>query len=275
MEQQLLQKLPQWYYNISPDKYYLVLTNDMDSYYSCRILEKCTNVKIGGFYSFDSGMYLNMDYAENKEPIYVDLSVSKGKAFDNHYTFIYNPESVNPNLIKRPYFKKFNGGTLPLVAVLYDDFKSYSEYQWETILAVDSFYYGYYNRGGAFKDINIYWYDILGITDYVIPILERKTADDFSIFIEQEGLKEQIDVSDNGELICRKHIELPPGNFELVQPIEKRFMPKWEAIVLYQKQRDKIMVSNEIYSDKYVLNLKAKYENSTEHNQNLLRTLGA
>lgn len=272
MEQQLLQKLPQWYSKISPDDYYLVLTNDMDSYYSCRILESCTNINIGGFYSFDSGLYLNPDYSKNREPIFVDLSIAEGKTFDNHYTFIYNPESVNPNVIKRPYHKKFNGGTLPLAAVLFDDFEAYTDYQWMTILAVDSFYYGYYNKDGAFRDINIYWFEMLGITDYVVPILERKTADDFSKFIKQEGIKEQIDVNDDGKLVCRKHIELPSGRFELVQPIEKRFMPKWEAVVLYQKQRDKIMVSSETYSDKYVLNLKTN--NTTEH-INILGTISA
>jgi len=256
MEQQLLQKLPQWYCDISPDDYYLVLTNDMDSYYSCRILQKCTNINIGGFYSFDGGLYLNMDYATGREPIYVDLSIAKGKAFDNHYTFIRNPESVNPNVIKRPYFKKYNGGTLPFISVLFDNYSDYTEYQWETILAVDSFYYGYYNKGGVFRDINLYWFNLLGITDYVVPILERKTADNFAKFIEKEGLNEQIYINNTGYLICKKNIELPPEHFELVQPIEKRFMPKWEAVVLYEKRKDDIIVSSETYSDKYVLNIK-------------------
>lgn len=266
MEQQLLQKLPQWYCDISPDDYYLILTNDMDSYYSCRILQKCANINIGGFYSFDGGLYLNMDYATGREPIYVDLSIAKGKAFDNHYTFIRNPESVNPNVIKRPYFKKYNGGTLPFVSVLFDDYHNYTEYQWTTILAVDSFYYGYYNKEGAFRDINVYWFNLLGITDYVVPILERKTADDFAKFIEKDGLNEQIYINDTGYLVCKKNIELPPGHFELVQPIEKRFMPKWEAVVLYEKRKDDIVVSSETYSDEYVLNLKKPL--AMEQNQN-------
>lgn len=274
MDKILTEKLPQWFYNISPEKNYLVLTNDMDSYFSCRIIEKCTGVKIGGFYSFDKGLYLDTEYAKDREPIFVDLSVSRGKTFDNHYTFIENEEAINPNLIKKPYFKKFNGGTLALVAALFDDYSSYSEYQWETLLAVDSFYYGYYNKGGAFKDVNVFWFNILGIADYVIPILERKTADDFSKFIEKEGLKEEIRVNDNGELVCRKHIVLPKGKFKLVRPIEKRFMPKWEAVICYQKQKDKIIVSNEIYSGKYVLNFKSDISVGN-NNRNTLRPLSA
>lgn len=257
MEQQLLQKLPQWYRDISPESYYLVLTNDMDSYYACRILSRCANINIGGFYSFDSGLYLNLEDTKGKEPIYVDLSITKGKTLDNHYTFICNPEAINPNVIKRPYYKKYNGGTLPLVSVLYDGYENYTDYQWMTLLAVDSFYYGYYNKDGAFRDINIYWYDMLGITNYVLPILERNTADDFTKFIEREGLNEQIHVNEHGRLTCPKHIELPTGRFELVQPIEKRFMPKWEAVVLYERQKENILVSSETYSDKYVLNMKS------------------
>lgn len=248
--------MPQWYHNLSPDDCYLVLTDDMDSYYSCRILKKHTGIDIGGFFSFEDGLFLNKEYARNKEPIYVDLSISSGKTFDNHYTFINNPDAVNPNVLKRPYFKKYNGGTLPLVSSLYADLSEYTRYQWMTLLSIDSFYLGYYNKGGAFRDVNIYWFDMLEITDYVVPILESLTADDFAEFIGQEGINEKIRLNNYGELVCHERIELPSGPFELVQPIEKQFMPKWEAVVLYQKHRDKILVSNEIYNGKYVVNLK-------------------
>lgn len=228
-------------------------------------------MSVGGFYSFDGGLYLDAENTRNKEPIYVDLSITKGKAIDNHYSFICNQEAINPNVIKKPYFKKYNGGTLPLVSVLFDDYNTYTEYQWMTLLAVDSFYYGYYNKDGAFRDINIYWYDMLGITDYVIPILERSSADNFTKFTEQEGLNEQISVDEHGMLTCQKHIELPERRFELVQPIEKRYMPKWEAVVLYERQKENILVSSETYSDKYVLNMKV-----TEVNDNkMLKSLSA
>lgn len=220
---------------------------------------------IGGFYSFDNGLYLNLDKTDGKEPIFVDLSISKGKTFDNHYTFICNPEATNPNVIKRPYFKKYNGGTLPLVSVLFDDISSYTEYQWKTILSVDSFYYGYYNKDGAFRDINMFWFDMLGITDYVVPILERNTADDFSRFIEKEELNEQIRMDNSGKLICEKGIELPAESFTLVQPIEKMFVSKWQAVIMYEKQKEKIIVSNETYSDRYVLNLKLPLVDERNH----------
>ncbi len=233
------------------------MSDDMDSYYSCRVIRKHTGIEVGGFYSFDYGLYIDKNYSNEKEPIYVDLSISSGKSFDNHYTFIRNPESVNPNVIKQTYFKKYNGGTLALVSSLYEDLEAYTETKWMALLATDSFYYGYYNKDGAFRNVNLYWYDMLGISDYVVPILERKTADDFSVFSEHYRLDEKISVDKNGKLICRNNgIELPPLSLELVQPIKKRFMPKWEAVVLYEKQRDNIMVSNEIFSGRYVLNLK-------------------
>ena len=143
-----------------------------------------------------------------------------------------------------------------MVSSLYADLSEYTRYQWMTLLSIDSFYLGYYNKGGAFRDVNIYWFDMLEITDYVVPILESLTADDFAEFIGQEGINEKIRLNNYGELVCHERIELPSGPFELVQPIEKQFMPKWEAVVLYQKHRDKILVSNEIYNGKYVVNLK-------------------
>lgn len=79
-------------------------------------------------------------------------------------------------------------------------------------------------------------------------------------------MNEQIYINDTGYLVCKKNIELPPGHFELVQPIEKRFMPKWEAVVLYEKRKDDIVVSSETYSDEYVLNLKKPL--AMEQNQN-------
>ena len=253
---ELKKKLPIWYSEITNKDYYLVLTNDMDSYYSCRIIQKNRNIDIGGFYSFEDGLYLNHDIARGKEPIYVDLSISRGKAFDNHYTFIQNSEIINPNVITQPYFRKYCGGTLPLVAVLFDDYESYSEYQWETILAVDSFYYGFYNNGGAFRAVNIYWYNMLEITDYVVPILENRSEDYFTNFKEREGISELIHRNDDGTLICNRHIELPQYPFEMVQPIKKRLCPKREAVVLYEKEKDNIMVSNETYCGKYVINFK-------------------
>ena len=192
MEQFLLEKLPLWFCDLEPKRFYLVLSDDMDSYYSCRILQKFTGLSISGFYSFEHGLYLDTKNTHGKEPVFVDLSISQGKTFDNHFTFIENPQAINPNVIKRPYYMKYNGGTLPLVASLYDHLYDYSELQWMTILAVDSFYYGYYNRDGAFRNINLFWFKQLGISDYVIPILERKTADNFLQFIRMEGLNESI-----------------------------------------------------------------------------------
>ena len=107
-----------------------------------------------------------------------------------------------------------------------------------------------------FRDVNIYWYNMLGIIDYVVPILESKSANYFSAFTEQEGVSKLIRRNDDGILTCNWHIELPPYPFELAQPIKKRFCPKWEAVVLYERQKDIIMVSNEAYSGKYVINVK-------------------
>ena len=44
-----------------------------------------------------------------KTPIYVDLSIGQNNlCFDNHRTFIPNSNRVNPNVIQREYFNKYN-----------------------------------------------------------------------------------------------------------------------------------------------------------------------
>ena len=135
----------------------MVLSNDYDSYYSCCLLRNKFGLEIGGFYSLQDGLYLNAEHTKNKEPIFVDLSVTRCKTFDNHFTFINNPESINPNIITDVYYRKYNGGTLPLLCSLYNrDLSKYSEKALTILLCIDGWYIGYYNKGGRYKDVNIY-----------------------------------------------------------------------------------------------------------------------
>ena len=85
---------------INPESYYLVLTDDVDSLFSCKRLNTLFGVEIGGFYDFNSGLWLNEEKIDHgwKTPIFVDLSVGQDQlCFDNHRTFLNNPNRVNPN----------------------------------------------------------------------------------------------------------------------------------------------------------------------------------
>lgn len=231
------------------------MSNDIDSYYSCCKLQEVFNLDIGGFYSFEDGLYLNQSNADCKEPVYVDLSVSRGKTFDNHYTFIKNPDAINPNIIHKRYYEKFNGSTYAMMLSLFGGYENMTEEQWIELLCLDGFYSGYFNADGKYRDVNLYWFDLLGISDYVLPILQSYDADTFSSYIQQNNLTEHIYIDDQGKLYSKLNIILPDHQYDLVQSTRKKFVSKVQAVMIYNRIHNGIFVSNELYRDKYVLNI--------------------
>ncbi|MFU0833775.1 MAG: DUF5672 domain-containing protein [Oscillospiraceae bacterium] len=257
MNQQLINKFPTWYKDITPDKYYMVLSNDYDSYYSCKLLRKLFGITIGGFYSLDSGLYLNRQRTENKEPIFIDLSVTKGKTFDNHFTFIKNPESINPNVIENVYYRKYNGSTLALLYSLYNiDLSQVNEDILTTLLCIDGWYIGYYNKGGRYRDINIYWYKMLDMDKYLLPILESHNAQYFTDFIKKHKLKTTITIQGN-HLHCNAKIGLPKYEFELAQPVKRQNINKYKLKSIYSESSDEIITAAECYKNFYSICRKA------------------
>lgn len=235
----------------------MVLTNDFDSYYSCAVLKHCCNLEIGGFYSFDTGLYLNKEISQGKEPIYVDLSVVEGKTFDNHFSFIRNPESINPNILTDIYYKKFNGSTLALICSLFNrDLSQYSEESLTALLCIDGWFIGYYNKGGRYKDINIYWYEMLGMDKYLLPLLENNDNQYFRDHINKYELNTQITIHDNHLQCSADYIKLPTYEFELVQPVKNVFMSKYQLRSLYAENPQKIFTLAETYKDQYSVSLR-------------------
>ncbi len=258
MNQALLSKFPEWYKDISADKYYMVLSNDFDSYYSCKLLKKLYGLTIGGFYSLNSGLYLNPKRVEGKEPIFMDLSVTRGKTFDNHFTFIKNPESINPNVITDIYYKKYNGSTLALLCSLFKrDLSQYNEESLTALLCIDGWYIGYYNKGGKYKDINIYWYEMLEMDKYLLPILQAHDSQYFIDFTNEYRLNEPITINDN-YLHCNLDIGLPTYEFELVQPVTRENMYSSELRMLHNKNPNSIITAAECYKDRYSICRKAE-----------------
>lgn len=252
----LIEEFPTWYKDIDPDKHYLVMTNDFDSYYSCKYLNKRFKLKVGGYYEFESGLWLNAERTEGKQPIYVDLSISEGMTFDNHFTFIKNPLAINPNVGTSVYNRKYNGSTLALIYALYDrDLDELDENALTALLCIDSWHYGYYNKGGTYRDINLRWYDALGMSENLLPILEQHDMSYFTDFISRFNLKESIRIK-NGYLHWDVTPPLPVCQFELVQSVKKQFTSKLLAQSIYNKEPNSILVSAETYKDEYVINLR-------------------
>lgn len=257
IKQELLDKLPSWCKDFEPDNYYLVLTDDADSIFSCQRLKTLFNLPVGGFYSFEKGLYINSDISDNgwKTPIYVDLSVSDGYAYDNHFSFIKNPDKVNPNVLKRPrYNQKYCGSTLMFLCALYGGVENMDDTLRTILLCTDGFYIGYYKDGGKWRDVNLFWLDQLGLTDYLLPILEKHDKQYFIDFIKEYQLEEKVWINPDGFLQCSA-FGVPGIKFELEQEIEKVFVDKYRAMSMHEHGKP-IFVSASTYENSYVLNLK-------------------
>lgn len=258
MQGELLDKFPEWCKDFDPKDYYLVLTDDADSLLSAQRLRTLFGLEIGGFYDFKKGLYLNDEITEGgwKTPIYVDLSVSQGYAFDNHYTFIENPDKVNPNLCKRPrYNQKYCGSTLMLLCSLYGGVDRMNETLRTVMLCVDGFYIGYYKDGGRWKDVNIWWLEKLGLKEYLLPILEAHDKQYFIDFIAKYQLQEKIFIDDEGYLHCPA-FGVPGIKFDKEFAVNKVFTDKSQAMRMWQRG-EPIFCSASTFENAYALNIKA------------------
>ena len=232
MKQELINHFSGWWldFALHSEDYYLVLSDDMDSYYSCRYLSKRFGAEIGGFYAFGKGLYLS-DKAKNsgKTPVYIDCAVVRDGVccFDNHRTLFNNHMSINPNLItdrmdKKNYYKKFNGSTLMLLYSLYHG--ELSELEKEFLIAIDGFYIGWYRENGAFRHINQYWLDALELSEDLKPILEKRDMQYFTDLIGNYQLNEKIHLY-RKRLFTFADI-LPHDSFNLVMPTEMKNLKK-------------------------------------------------
>ena len=259
MKESILCWFPDWYKDIDSKKQYLVMSDDLDSYFSCNYLRRLFGIQIGGYYSFETGLYLNPELAYNQEPIYVDLSITTGKTFDNHFTFIQNPLSINPNRFVCPteYYKKYNGSTLALLKSIYspNELGQLDNKHLSAILCVDSWYVGYYKSNGRYRDINMQWFDMLGFTDFVLPLLNSKNNQYFKDFALDNSLNAKIYIDEHGYLYSEANIDFPKCKFDLVLPVTKVVESRDEAESRYKRNPESILISAETYKDKYILNV--------------------
>lgn len=232
------------------------MTDDCDSLFSCQRLCDLFEVEIGGFYSFDKGLYLNKEIAGDKEPIYVDLSISNAKCFDNHRTFIKNPEAVNPNEYGSRYNKKYCLGTYALILGLYGGLEDMRHIDKLFALAVDGGFIGYYNKGGIYRSITLYWLQELGLDEILVPLLEKFDMNYFQYLIADYNLMDKVYITNDGTLDTATYsIPVKEGTvFELVLPIRKVFTTKEDAEKRYMRNEN-IIVSAETFKNQYVLNI--------------------
>ena len=257
MKQELLNHFSGWWldFALHSEDYYLVLSDDMDSFYSCRYLSKRFGAEIGGFYEFGKGLYLTEKAKQSgRSPVYIDCSVVRDGVccLDNHRTLFTNHMAINPNLItnrqdEKNYFKKYCGSTLMLLYALYHG--DLSELEKEFLIAIDGFYIGWYKQNGAFRNVNQYWLDMLEISEDLIPILEKRNMQYFIDLIAKYQLNEKIYISKN-KLFTFADI-LPHEPFTLVMPTVEGKLGKADIKNITVSDR-KIFTAAETFDCSYI-----------------------
>ena len=203
MKENIKDCFPEWWKTIDNERYYLVLTNDLDSWLSCLYLSKKFNLNIGGFYDFKS-LWVN-DKANGKEPIYVDCDLTNGKAFGNHVQGIANPQSINLNIgiNQHNYTDKYAGSTLMMLFSLYgESFNYFNEEQIKLLLCVDSWFKQFFNFRKQWDN----WVELMDL-EFINEIVTQGTTDYYYNLIIDYGLNKNIKINSNGKLLCGIDLE--------------------------------------------------------------------
>lgn len=202
MKSNIKELFPSW---INDNKYYdLIMSNDLDSFFSCQLLEMANGWQPNCFNSNFKSMGIT-EYANGNEAIGVDLSLINGKTFDNHVVMMnsndtYNPESANFNIIDRisreNYFSKYCGSTLLMTWSLYDVPLPATEEAKMILLCIDSTFKGFYSGWPLPREANKkYLVDYMGFDD-LYTILERHKQIEFTDLIRKYKLNGKITLKD-------------------------------------------------------------------------------
>ena len=224
MDIKIKEKLPQWFMEETPKE--LILSNDIDSLLSVRLLEQVRpNWKLKYFYDFESGIYRieNTDKKSN-DIVGVDIALEKSfKTFDNHVTSDncngINPYSINFNNVygisSQNYFRKYCGSTALLIYSLFDIPLPTSEIGKALLLTIDSTYYSYYNSIARNRpdwlEIHQHWLcDILGFPE-LYEIEQSHSMEDFRQLCYINDAKIQI------------FDDLLDGHYQIIYPLDNKF----------------------------------------------------
>lgn len=224
-----IDKFPEWV-KVVDDTYYLILTDDIDSLFTCALLKYKFNCKIGYFYDFNSIHHAEGASTAKDKIIACDMAVENGfKAYDNHGVKIHkndevNPQSANLNIVydihQGNYFSKYAGSTALMVAVMYEifDFNKFTDDQLMTIACIDSFYMGaYHPMTNNYADARKAYRDTIAIMNLQAfdDLFARKKVVDFENFAKIHELKNKIWVR-NGKLETSMNIDFLKRQFPML-----------------------------------------------------------
>lgn len=215
MKKEAIDKLPKWI-NDMDSTHKLVLSDDIDSLFSCVLLQKQFNCEVAFFYDFEAMYGLTRDCikTERDKIIGVDIALEgANKTFDNHVVKLhksdyYNELSVNLNILENitqfNYYDKYAGSTVLTILSIYNMLKvnELNDEQLMYIACIDSWYLGYY---GGYKAFYKYM-DILEL-DVFMDLFKRKKKIDFDNFKRLNFMNDKIRVYDSEVLFPQRMVK--------------------------------------------------------------------
>lgn len=208
-------KFSDWYKHIDKNKHYLVLTNDVDSYFSCLFLHNRFGVEIGGFYDFEA-LYINSNITEGKEPIYVDADINSGLAFGNHVTALRNPDCINLNKVinQTNYTDKYAGSTLMTLYSLYNkDLTKLRKKKVLMLLTVDVWFKQFFHYRSKWDQ----WVKVMEM-EYLTEMFDGLEEQDMYDALLFCGFNKHITIREDGTLFFPLNYEGIKEEFDLTIP---------------------------------------------------------
>lgn len=201
----------------------LILTNDLDSLFTCALLRHLFGCEIGMFYDFQT-MYSTQTESFGKDNLIgVDLAIedSEIKTFCNHVTRMKKDDAVNPNsanvnnfatgvygggsIQSTTYFRKYGGSTALTVLSLYDAFNhlllpdhtELTDTQKKILVSIDSYFLGAYlpKHYEGYKYFKL-WQRILELEQFQ-NIFDTNTQSELEKFQKENKLKGSINMEWN------------------------------------------------------------------------------
>lgn len=190
------EKFPAWVNDSEVGKYDLVLSDDIDSLFSCIMLNQVKGYEINYFYDFNQ-IYVPV-IKQSKPRIGVDLALMDMPVWDNHVTLLTkeakkNVNSANLNTVaevsRTNYTRKYAGSTLLQIMSFYDIPLPTSREALLVLLAIDSSYLGHYKS--FYKRANNDWFRIMGM-ESLIGFMDTVTIEDYQEVVRKYKLKAKI-----------------------------------------------------------------------------------
>lgn len=223
-----------------------MLSNDLDSLWSCTLLEQVKGWKINYFYDFNSIYYIQKS---KSRPIGVDIDFTKGKCFSNHVTMLnaddaYNKQAINFNIADKVnisnYYNKYSGSTVLMLYWLYDIPLPKSIEGKMILLAIDGTFSGYYLPYKQCREANYhYLVEVMGYEE-LYYILQEHKADDFRNIAQKWKTYERIQLKDRiltTDLMLKGlsqeldiPLYLPENDFKSMGSMQNKMneLPSWE-----------------------------------------------